>query len=153
MNLNWNRGPCLFWESVPSPVQRQIHTLCILQFLFTHPGGASANVYDSTTCFAVAVEQQQPQRFLNRDACRCWIVIVVNMLITLWASYTSPSAGDVHLLILPVHCRVIRVDGLVSPTGGLDWYDGAIAKPVEVLTDMVGALAAPSSKVTPRDAS
>jgi hypothetical protein len=42
------------------------------------------------------------------------------------------------------------VDGLVSPAGGLDWYDGAIAKPVEVLTDMVGALAAPSSKVTPR---
>lgn len=42
--------------------------------------------------------------------------------------------------------QVIRVDGLVSPTGGLDWYDGAIAKPVEVLTDMVGALAAPSSK-------
>lgn len=43
--------------------------------------------------------------------------------------------------------RVLRVDGLVSPTGGLDWYEGAIAKPAEVLADMAGALAAPASKV------
>mmetsp|Transcript_1782 Transcript_1782/g.5178 ORF Transcript_1782/g.5178 Transcript_1782/m.5178 type:complete len:532 (+) Transcript_1782:252-1847(+) len=36
--------------------------------------------------------------------------------------------------------KVFREDGLVSATGGLDWFEGAIARPADVLEDLYGAL-------------
>jgi len=46
-------------------------------------------------------------------------------------------------------CRVLREDGLISSTGGLDWFEGAIAHPERVLTDLNTALGAPTSQVDP----
>lgn len=43
--------------------------------------------------------------------------------------------------------RVLREDGLISSTGGLDWFEGAIAHPERVLKDLNTALGAPTSQV------
>ena len=48
---------------------------------------------------------------------------------------------------MSLHTRVLRTDGLISGSNGLDWYEGAIAKPADVLQDLSSALAAPSDKV------
>ncbi|KAK9815804.1 hypothetical protein WJX72_009772 [[Myrmecia] bisecta] len=37
--------------------------------------------------------------------------------------------------------KVFREDGLISPTGGLDWFEGAIAQPDKVLLDFRKAVA------------
>ena len=44
--------------------------------------------------------------------------------------------------------RVLREDGLISPTGGLDWFEGAIAHPEGVLSDLSTAFTAPTDLVS-----
>ncbi len=36
--------------------------------------------------------------------------------------------------------NALRVDGLVDPDGGLDWFESAIVRPDRVLGDLVGAM-------------
>ena len=43
--------------------------------------------------------------------------------------------------------RVLREDGLISPSGGLDWFEGAIAHPEGVLQDLSTALSKPADLV------
>ena len=42
---------------------------------------------------------------------------------------------------------MLREDGLVSPSGGLDWFEGAIAHPEGVLQDLATALSKPADLV------
>lgn len=44
---------------------------------------------------------------------------------------------------------MFREDGLVSPQGGLDWFEGAIARPADVLEDLSGALPTLDATVPP----
>ena len=46
--------------------------------------------------------------------------------------------------------QVFREDGIISATGGLDWFEGAIARPDKILKDLVRALSPEKTQASSR---
>ncbi|KDD76706.1 hypothetical protein H632_c133p3 [Helicosporidium sp. ATCC 50920] len=65
--------------------------------------------------------------------------------------YSIPEDADVMPKTFPwyVSGRIFREDGLLSASMGLDWYEGALARPSTVLKDLVSAFFAPDPATKP----